>query len=623
MFTVETCAYCHLPISAKAVERRLSGTTRLFCCYGCFLLFQITTRRKQERSGKWFLTQIGIGTFLTMCVMLIGWVLEEFPAHPYEKEIILSAKWLIWALATSVLILIGYPLLKRCVLALASGSFLIEGCIGVVCAVLYGYSFANLCNGREPLYFDTVCATMLLVTLGKILEATSKSIAAQDIREFLGHEKAPAFRIDQDKIAHTTALHLEPGDLVRVPPGYTIPADGKVLEGCSRIRRTPLTGEREPVVCREGDEVLCGGKVIDETLTVQVIKTGKDTVLARLLSVVERSVLVPSNRRYLVDQALRLFRPLILVAAICALLWSWQESRIGAWVNLLSVLVIACPCALVLTTPMATTLAVARAAREGILISEAAAIEKISNVNVCIFDETEPAETGESHSYSDPDWSKRDIYTLTADGTGSSTALAEVCDVQTTTTTTATLSSRIIAICTQLQAKGLRTVLLTGPSFFTGKEKIYPPAIDGFYTGISSQEKAELLRSYREQGYVTACVSEYPSAPVWASDADIRFTIGANYKEDLLTNPVTFLGTDLERLPWLIDLSHRVLRTVNWNLAWSSFYSIVGMFAAAAGMVAPVLAAGIMLLGGSLVAGNTAQLHNYPGPSESHPYTGR
>ncbi len=616
MFTVETCAYCHLPISARAVERKLSGTTRLFCCYGCFLLFQITARRKQGRSGKWFLTRIGIGTFLTMCVMLTGWMLAEFPSHPYEEEIIFSAKWLIWALATPVLILIGYPLLKQCVLALASGSFSIEGGIGIVCTVLYGYSFVNLCRGREPLYFDTVCATMLLVTLGKILEATSKSTAAQDIREFLGHEKAPAFRIDQDKILHTTALHLEPGDLVRVPPGYTVPADGKVLEGCSRIRRTPLTGEREPVLCREGNEVLCGGKVIDETLTVQVLKTGKDTVLARLLSVVEQSVLVPSNRRYLVDQALVLFRPLILVAAICTLLWWWQESRIGAWVNLLSVLVIACPCALVLTTPMATTLAVARAAREGILISEVAAIEKISTVNVCIFDETEPTEMGGSHLYSVPDWSERDTYASLVDGSGQSTAVAEVRSVQ-ASAAAATPSSRIITACTQLQARGVRTVLLAGPSFFAGQEKNYPPAIDGFYLGISSQEKADLLRSYREQGYIAAYVSEFPCTPICALDADIRFTTGASYREDLLTNPVTLLGTDLERLPWLIDLSRRVLRTVNWNLAWSSFYSIVGMFAAAAGMVDPVFAAGIMLLGSSLVAGNTAQLHNYPGPSET------
>ncbi|HPO09311.1 MAG TPA: hypothetical protein PLZ55_11635, partial [bacterium] len=114
-----------------------------------------------------------------------------------------------------------------------------------------------------------------------------------------------------------------------------------------------------------------------------------------------------------------------------------------------------------------------------------------------------------------------------------------------------------------------------------------------------------------------AYVSEFPCTPICALDADIRFTTGASYREDLLTNPVTLLGTDLERLPWLIDLSRRVLRTVNWNLAWSSFYSIVGMFAAAAGMVDPVFAAGIMLLGSSLVAGNTAQLHNYPGPSET------
>ncbi|MFH1739241.1 MAG: HAD-IC family P-type ATPase [bacterium] len=576
---------------------------------------QATGREKEDRAAAWLLTRLGIGTFLTMCALLLSWLLSERQIHAQGPEIVFLIRWGIWALATPVLILLGYPLLKQGVLALGNRSLSLEGAIGVVCVVLYGISFVNLCQGREGIYFSTVCATILLVTLGKILEATSKSAAAKDVRDFLGREKTPAFRIEDDRVEHTTAANLEPGDIVRVPRGYTVPADGKVLEGRSRVRLTPLTGERDPVVRQVDDEILEGGQIIDETLTIQVLRTGMNTVLAHLLSVIERAALVPSKRRYLVDRALDLFRPLIMVAAACTLFWWWPINRTEAWFNLLAVLVIACPCALVLTTPIATTLAVARAAREGILISEAAAVERLSAITACFFDETDSphaAVCGSEESIS------ADEETFIAGGSvrHSATAVMSYPRTERSTPSTETnRSPRVVELCAGLHEKGLRTVLLAEPSLIAGCEHTRLSVIDGIYMGISPQEKSSLIRSYRNQGYRIALISKEHRDSQNGQEPDIHVAVGATCEGGIPNSPIVLLGGDLERLPWLIDLSRRAFRTVNWNLAWSSFYSIVGMFGAAAGIIHPVFAATAMLVGSLLVASNTAQIHNHPGPS--------
>jgi len=619
MSSFETCAYCHLPISSRGVERHLSGKTRRFCCYGCFLVYRIAERK--EETSSWLLARLGISTFLTMCTMILSWLLAETLENNPRPEIVFLLRWGTWALATPVLILLGYPLLKQGFVALRSRSVSLEAGIGLTCTVIYGISFANLCRGRLEIHFDTVCGTVLLVTLGMILEATSKSAAARDIREFLGRDKIPAFRVEGDEVGRTSASSLVPGDIVRVPCGYTVPADGYVLEGESRVRLTPLTGEREPKLRKEGDEILEGGKVIDNTLTVQVARTGDRTVLSGLLSRVDDAVLVPSQTRYVIDRALVLFRPLVALVAMGTFVWWWPRSHTAAWFHLLSVLVIAYPCGLVLMTPVATTLAVARAAREGVLLAQAAAVERLARVTACFFDETVPAqkvsrpsgseERELSHSAS---IGVRRLASVVRKATGVATSSGVTRAPDTTEVNRRRM--QIVELCTSLHERGLRTILLTGPSLMNNQGGDRPSAIDGIYVGLHNEEKKRLIQSYRHQGHSVALISTERDDLQDLGETSLSVTVGAACGGEIPDSPITLLGNDLERLPWLIDLSRRVLRTVNWNLAWCSFYSVAGIFAAVAGIFDPVFAAAVMLIGGTLVAGNTAQIHSYPGPSQ-------
>ncbi len=618
MVLVDICTYCHLPISTRGIHRYVAGTVHRFCCYGCFLVYRITEREGEASS--WLLARLGIGTFLTMGTMILSWLLSENAPSQMRPEVVFLMRWGTWALATPVMILLGYPLLKQGVVALQNRSVSLEGGIGLACAVIYGLSFANLCRGRYDIHFDTVCGTALLVTLGTILEATSKSAASRDIREFLGRDKVPAFRVEGDEVGRTSAAALVPGDIVRVPCGYTVPADGHILEGESRVRLTPLTGEREPVLRQEGDEILEGGKVIDNPLTVQVARTGRQTILSNLLSRIDAAVLVPSKTRRAVDRVVALFGPFIAVAAVCTLILWWPRNHTAAWFNFLSVMVIAYPCGLVLTTPLATTLAIARAAREGVLLAEAAVVENLSGISACFFDETDSFRETSRNSRLGKDLQSRRLDSRRGHG---GATVATVVAASTGVTEHSAVPGiqarpmRFIELCTKLHERGLRTILLRGPSLDSDESDSRSSVVDGVYVGISAGEKQRLIQSYRNAGHEVALISSDAVNLKELSGANLHVAVGAECGDTIPDSAVTFMGKDLERLPWLIDLSRRVWRTVNWNLTWCFFYSVVGMVAAAAGILDPVFAAAAMLVSGTLVAGNTAQIHNYSGPGEA------
>jgi Cu+-exporting ATPase len=246
-------------------------------------------------------------------------------------------------------------------------------------------------DGMPHLYFESAAVVITLVRLGKWLEARAKRQTAQAIRalQALRPETARVRGAD-GTLRDIPIARVRVGDLVSVRAGERIPVDGTVAEGASHVDQSMLTGESLPVPKREGDHVTAGAIATDGVLLVHTTAIGADTMLSRIIRLVEDAQAAKPPIQQLVDRVSAIFVPAVLVAALLTLA-GWAIAGAGweaAIVNAVAVLVIACPCALGLATPSAIMAGTGAGARRGILIADAQALERAQQVDFVVFDKT-------------------------------------------------------------------------------------------------------------------------------------------------------------------------------------------------------------------------------------------
>ena len=244
--------------------------------------------------------------------------------------------------------------------------------------------------GAPELYFEGAAVVITLVVLGKWLEARAKRGAAAAIRALMALTPERALVERGGAVIEVAADSLVPGDIVVVRPGARIPADGRVVTGESAVDESLLTGESKPAAKRPGDPVTGGSINGDGLMRVEVCAVGADAVLARIIRLVEGAQSSKAPVQRLVDQISAIFVPIVVVIAVIAFLgwWLLAGNPAGGLIAAMAVLVIACPCALGLATPTAMMAGAGAAARAGILIKDAEALERAYNVDVVIFDKT-------------------------------------------------------------------------------------------------------------------------------------------------------------------------------------------------------------------------------------------
>ncbi|WP_026175022.1 heavy metal translocating P-type ATPase [Thermus igniterrae] len=260
----------------------------------------------------------------------------------------------------------------------------------------YLYSFLALFfpfllpETARHLYFEAGAAILALILLGKHLEESAKGKASEAIRKLLSLRPKTARVVQEAGEKEIPAEALIPGDLVRVLPGERIPADGVVVEGQSHVDEAMLTGEPIPKAKGPGDEVV-GGTVNGEgLLLVRVSRVGEATVLAQMARMVEEAQGHKPKVQELADRIAAVFVPLVLLVALLTfLLWLlWGPGLSHAFVALLSVLLIACPCAMGLATPAAIAVATGKAAQMGILFRKGTALEGLARADTVVLDKT-------------------------------------------------------------------------------------------------------------------------------------------------------------------------------------------------------------------------------------------
>ena len=313
--------------------------------------------------------------------------------QPFGLHWMLPA-WAQFLLATPVQFILGARFYVAAWKAVRAGAGNMDLLVALGTSAGYGlslYQWANAHAGMAPhLYFEASAVVIALVLLGKYLESRAKRQTASAIRALEALRPERAVRVVEGREEDVAISQLRLDDVVLVKPGERFPVDGQVLEGSSHADEALISGESLPVPKQPGDAVTGGAINGEGRLLVKTLALGTETVLARIIRLVEDAQAAKAPIQKLVDRVSQVFVPAVLVLALVTLVGWWLAGAPleTALINAVAVLVIACPCALGLATPAAIMAGTGVAARHGILIKDAEALERAHAVNRVVFDKT-------------------------------------------------------------------------------------------------------------------------------------------------------------------------------------------------------------------------------------------
>jgi Cu+-exporting ATPase len=345
-----------------------------------------------------------VGLALSVPVFLIA-MADMLPGRPLHFLDMRLLNWVQLALTTSVVLWCGWPFFRRAwdsvrflspnmftLIALGVGAAYLYSLAATVTPWLFPAGFRTVGGAVEP-YFDTASVVTVLVLLGQVLELRARSQTSGAIRRLLGLAPRTARLVRPDGADEDVPLEaVRPGDLLRVRPGERVPTDGVVAEGHSPVDESMITGEPIPVEKGPGDRVVGGTVNGAGGLLVRAERVGQDTFLARIVRMVGEAQRSRAPVERLVNRVSFYFVPAVLLAALLTFagwaLWGPPPALAHALVNAVAVLVIACPCALGLATPMAVMVGVGKGAEAGVLVRDAEALEVLHRADVLVVDKT-------------------------------------------------------------------------------------------------------------------------------------------------------------------------------------------------------------------------------------------
>lgn len=341
-------------------------------------------------------TRLLVSFFLTV-PLFIGAMVPGAPAF-------LSNEWLMLILATPVQFWVGWRYYVSAWSAFKRRLANMDTLIALGTSVAYFYSlFVVLFKhvlvqaGLPPhVYFETSATIITFILLGKYLEIRAKGRTTQAIRALLDLQAKTAFRlkmnVDKQEWQEVPVDRIVIGDILLVKPGHKVPVDGMIVHGQSHVDESMVTGESVPVVKKIDDEVVGSTINMEGALQIRATKVGSDTLLAKIIELVKRAQSSRAPVQKLVDVISGYFVPIVIILSLVTfLIWfnfGPMPPFLHALVNMVAVLIIACPCALGLATPTSIMVGIERGAKEGILVKDAQTLEVAGKINTVVFDKT-------------------------------------------------------------------------------------------------------------------------------------------------------------------------------------------------------------------------------------------
>ncbi len=552
--------------------------------------------------------------------------------------------WVEAALATPVVLWGGWPFFQRAWRSVLNRHLNMFTLVATGTAAAWTYSLTALVRGSHEVYFEAAAAITTLVLLGQVLELKARERTGSAIRALLDLTPPEAAYIGADGKERTIAVaEVHPGDRLRVKPGGKIPADGVILEGSSSVDESMLTGEPVPVEKSPGSRVTGGSINGEGSFVMRAERVGADTLLAQIVRLVAQAQRSRAPVQRLADRVSGYFVPaVVVVAAATFLVWftAGPEPRLAhALVNAVAVLIIACPCALGLATPMAVMVGTGRGATAGVLVKNAEALEALARVDTLVIDKTGTLTEGKPRltdvEADDPDFALRlaasleqasqhplarafaesarergltltppsGVRSVTGQGLVGRVGEHEVAlgnqrlfkslgiEFQSTHDIGLAVDGRWAgafrvadpvkptarAAVEALRREGLRILMVTGDGRENAEAVARELGIGEFHAGVSPEGKAAVVKALQAEGRVVAVAGDgVNDAPALAA-AQAGIAMGTGTDVAIESAGVTVLGGDLKGVVRARRLGRATLRNIRQNLFFAFFYNILGI----------------------------------------------
>jgi len=392
-----TCAFCGLPLHRLAAGAESGAADRAprFCCLGCRVAAAVAGCGGEQGEARQMAARLALAVFLTMNVFAFSmalWPDAVYPTAPPDRlERVLSDLWryACLVLTVGVLCLLGGPLAASAWQSLRSRRASTDPLLAAGVAAAFLYSLVSVLRGEGGVYFEVVCVVLVAVTLGRWLEAAGRLRTTAALRSLERLLPQQVWRRCGENWTAVPAEAVRAGDRLRVSAGQRVPVDGRLLAGTALVDEHVLTGESLPVFKQPPDSLRGGSLNLDGELELEAFGPPEAGMLGRMLGLVRTGRLAKGRYERLADVAAAWFAWLVILVALSAAAWhGWHAGAAEGTLVLLSVVLIACPCALGLATPMAMWAAAGAAASRQVLLADGAALERLARVRVVCLDKT-------------------------------------------------------------------------------------------------------------------------------------------------------------------------------------------------------------------------------------------
>lgn len=399
----QTCRYCGLPLAGAPALAAGAAGTPLFCCLGCRLAFAMTAEGGDEGHTRWTLTRLGLAVFFTMNVMMFTMVLWTRDVYGAARDTEAAARilddvlrYLCLVLSAPVLLLLGLPMLEEAFEQLRRRRITADLLIVAGAVASFGYSAVSVFRGGGHVYFEVGCVVLAAVTLGRWLEALGRNRVTRCLQALSRLLPDRVRRVVAGTLQEVPISALEAGDVLQILPGERIPVDGEIVHGAAQFDEQTVTGESAPRSKTVGDPVWSGALSLDGTVLLRATRPASDSTLQRLANAVREAAETRGRVQRLADRISAWFFPFVVVAAAATAAAHWTaRGPEQALLAALAVVLIACPCALGIATPMALWAAFGRASQAQVLIRDADVLVNLGRVRTICFDKTGTLTTGQ------------------------------------------------------------------------------------------------------------------------------------------------------------------------------------------------------------------------------------
>lgn len=620
--------------------------------------------RASDRAGRDLLMRLAVAGFAAMNVMLLSiavWSGAEGPTRDLFH-------WISAAIVLPTVAFSAQPFFRNAVSALRAGRLNMDVPISLAILLAIVTSLWETSLSGEHAYFDAAVALTFFLLTGRYLDHRTRAIARSAAEELTALEVPRATRLTETGEEQVATMDLRIGDLVLVRPGGRIPVDGEITRGQSELDRALLTGETLPAYAGPGTRVSAGEVNLTGPLTLRATAVGRDTSLARMADLV--AVAESGRARYtpLADKAAKLYAPGVhILSALAFLGWLLWTGDVRLALNIAAaVLIITCPCALGLAVPAVTTAASGRLFRQGLLIKDATALERLAEVDTVVFDKTGTLTTGMPEPTNTATFSRPDLEvalalaqgsahplsraltaTLRADGIIPAT-VTEIGELpghgttgrwqgqtvrlgrsswtggtplaQTATwlalgeaparafTFTDSLREGAAETVTALIASGHRVILLSGDSAPAAGSMARRLGITDWQADCLPQDKAARIQTLREQGAKVLMVGDGLNDTAALAGAHVSISPASALDAARVASDIVLLGRSLAPLPQALATARKATRRILQNFAIATWYNVIAVPLAAAGLCSPLIAALAMSLSSITVSLNALRL---------------